>query len=124
VIVEDGYNLECTHRIKGLHVTMGNYTLIDDFYAVDLVDTNVVWGVQWLYSLGDINMNYKIMMMEFRDEEGRRVVLRGMTIDLPRIVSTKKMEAVLRHRNIAWETQCLITTKKTTEGRQHYHMDM
>jgi hypothetical protein len=92
--------------------------------VVDLADTNVVLGVQWLYSLGDINMNYKIMRMEFRDEEGRRVVLRGMTIDPPRIVSTKKMEVVLRHRNTTWATKCLITTKKTTEGRQHYHMDM
>jgi hypothetical protein len=27
VVVADRYNLECTHRIRGLHVTMGNYTL-------------------------------------------------------------------------------------------------
>jgi hypothetical protein len=39
-------------------VTLGNYTLTNEFYVVDLVDTNVVLGVQWLYSLGDINMNY------------------------------------------------------------------
>jgi hypothetical protein len=44
-------------------------------------------------------MNYKIMRIKFRDEEGRRVVLRGMTTNLLSIVSSKKMEVILRHRN-------------------------
>ena len=109
VEVADGYTLECTHMIKGLHVTLGNYTLTDDFYVVDLVDTNIVLGIQWLYSLGDIKMNYQIMRMEFRDKEGRRVVLRGMNTDPPRIVTTKRMEAALRHRNISWAAECVIT---------------
>jgi hypothetical protein len=77
-------------------VALGNYTLTDDFYVVDLADTNIVLGIRWLYSLGDIKMNYQIMRMEFRDKEGRRVVLRGMNTDPPRIVTTKRMEAALR----------------------------
>jgi hypothetical protein len=104
VVVVDGCNLGCTHRIRGLRVTMGNYTLTNDFYVVDLEDTNIVLGIQWIYSLGDINMNYKIMRMEFKDEEGRRFVLRGMTTYLPMIVSAKRMEAILRHKDTAWAT--------------------
>ena len=50
--------MTCTHRIIGLEVTLRNYTLIDEFYVVDLADTHVVLGVQWLYLLGDIHMNY------------------------------------------------------------------
>jgi hypothetical protein len=49
----------CTQRIKGLEVTLGNYTLTDKFYVVDLADTHVVLGF-----LGDIHMNYKDMRME------------------------------------------------------------
>jgi hypothetical protein len=45
VVVVDGYNMTCTHRIKGLNVTLGNYTLTNDFYVVYLVDTHVVLGV-------------------------------------------------------------------------------
>jgi hypothetical protein len=41
VVVEDGYNMMCTHRIRGLEVTLGNYTLNDEFYVVDLADTHV-----------------------------------------------------------------------------------
>jgi hypothetical protein len=44
MVVEDGYNMTCTQRIRGLDVTLGNYTLTDDFYVVDLEDTHVVLG--------------------------------------------------------------------------------
>jgi hypothetical protein len=83
---------------------LGNYTLSDDFYVVNLADSNLVLGIQWIYSLGDINMNYKSMRMEFRDTECKRVVLRGMTTKPPRIVLAQRMEAIFRHRDTAWAT--------------------
>jgi len=64
IVVADGYNMICTQRIRGLDVTLGNYTLTDDFYIVDLADTHVVLEVQWLYLVGDITMNYQDMKME------------------------------------------------------------
>jgi hypothetical protein len=84
----------------------------------------MVLGIQWLYSLGDIKMNYQIMRMDFRDKQGRRVVLRGMNIDPPRTVTSKRMEATLRNRNIAWAAECVITPQKEREGHRHYHMDI
>jgi hypothetical protein len=50
VVVVDVYNMTCTERTKGLEVTMGNYTLIDEFCVMDIAYTHVVLGVQWLYS--------------------------------------------------------------------------
>jgi hypothetical protein len=124
VVVADGYNMVCTQRIKGLEVTLGNYTLTDDFYVVDLVDTHVVLGVQWLYSLGDIHMNYQDMRMEFRDKSGQRVILRGMSTGAPRIVSNQCMEALFRHGDMACATECLITMEKPSQDHQHYHADI
>jgi hypothetical protein len=46
VIIPDGYQMECTRWIPNLKITMGNYTLTDDFFVVDVSDTNVVLGVQ------------------------------------------------------------------------------
>jgi hypothetical protein len=69
--VEDGYNMTCTRRIRELDVTLGNYTLTNYFYVVKLADTNVVLGVQWLYSLGEFKMNYQEMRMEFVDTRGQ-----------------------------------------------------
>jgi hypothetical protein len=65
VVVAYGYNMMCTQRIKGLKVTLGNYMLTRKFFVVDLTNTHLVLGVQWLYSLGDICMNYWDMRMNF-----------------------------------------------------------
>jgi len=72
-----------TQRIRGLDVTLGNYTLTYDFYVVDLEDTNVLLGVQWLYSLGDFKMNYQDMRMEFMDTRGQHIILRGIPYGAP-----------------------------------------
>jgi hypothetical protein len=70
-------------------VKLGKYTLTDDFYVVDLEETNVVLGVQWLYSLRDFKMNYQKMRMEFIDTRGQHVILRGISSREPRVFSNK-----------------------------------
>jgi hypothetical protein len=83
--------------------------LIDDFYDMDLTYTHVVLGVQWLYSLGDICMNYRDMRMGFQDKGGKRVILRGMLTGSPGIMSNQHMEALFRHEEVDFATECLIT---------------
>ena len=56
--------MECNHWIQKLNVTEGNYNIIDSFYVVNVADTNVVLGVQWLYSIGKYTTNYREMEME------------------------------------------------------------
>jgi hypothetical protein len=56
--------------------------LTNDFYIVDLEETNVLLGVQWLYSLEYFSMNYQIMKMYFKDIGGQRVVPRGMSHEI------------------------------------------
>jgi hypothetical protein len=50
VVVVDVYNMMCSHRIRGFGVTLGNYTLIDEFCVIDIEYTHVLLGFQWLYS--------------------------------------------------------------------------
>jgi predicted aspartyl protease len=45
VAVADGYTMTCLDMILDLEVKLGNYTLTDTFYVVDLSDTDVVLGV-------------------------------------------------------------------------------
>ena len=40
-----GHTMECSRRIPKLKVTLGNYTVIETFYVVDIPDMNVVLGV-------------------------------------------------------------------------------
>jgi hypothetical protein len=83
VAVADGYTMTCLDMIPNLEVKLGNYTMIDTFYVVDLSYIDVVSGVQWLYSLGEIGFNYQTLTMSFRDANGLRVELRGMSTVAP-----------------------------------------
>jgi hypothetical protein len=64
---------------------------------MDLEDTCIIMGVQWLNKLGMISQDYQKMKMEFRIVGGRRVVLRGMTTNVVKDASTQEMEMVLGH---------------------------
>ena len=55
---------------------------------MDLPDTNVTLGVHWLSTLGPITSNYKTMEISFNSKEGKRVTLKAMIENAPRVVST------------------------------------
>lgn len=103
---------------------MGNHTVIDDFYVVDLGDIHAILRVQWLQSLGKYSQNFQIMELRFRDANGCRVVLRGMASKAPNIVSTRHMESIFRHDDIVWAAECVITPKESTDLGHPVHIDI
>jgi hypothetical protein len=118
VAVADGHTVECLEKVPHLEMKLGNYTVRDTFYVVDLSDTDVVLGVQWMITLGKITTNYQTVEMGFRDQDGKKVFLRGMSTGAPRTVSSKRMERIFIHGEVAYVAECLITTQKDSEGRQ------
>ena len=72
-------------------------------------DTNMVMGVQWLYSLGWITTNWRKLEMEFIESDGKLVVLWFMNSYPPQTVSAHKMDADLRHGGIAWAVELRIS---------------
>ena len=45
VAVDGRHVIPCTQNISQLCLTLGNYIMIDEFYVVELQDTNVIFGV-------------------------------------------------------------------------------
>jgi hypothetical protein len=103
---------------------LGNYIVRDTFYVVDLSDTDVMLGVQWMITLGKITTNYQTFEMGFRDHDGKKVVLRGMSARAPKTVLAKRMERIFRHGEVEYVAECLITTQKDSKGRQQYHTEI
>jgi hypothetical protein len=58
---------------------------------MDLSNTNIILGFQWLSTLGPITTNYETMEMSFTEEGGLKVVLRGMTRNSARVFTAKRM---------------------------------
>jgi hypothetical protein len=120
MIILGGYEMECTIWIPKLKITMGNYTLTDDFFVEDVPDTNVVLEVQWLYSIGKYTTDQGTMEMEFMGPDDKKVVLRAMHQYLLKIVSSHNMEAVMRHGDIEWVVECYVfCSEPPNHPRQH-----
>jgi hypothetical protein len=45
VVIPGDHQMSCTKWIPKLTITMGNYSMTDDFFVVDIPDTNVVLGI-------------------------------------------------------------------------------
>jgi hypothetical protein len=88
---KSSHTMECLDRVPDLEIKLGDYTVRDTFYVVDLSDTYVVLGVQWLITLGKITSNYQTLEMGFRDSDRKKIVLRGMSTWAHRTVSAKRM---------------------------------
>ena len=71
--------------------------MVDDFYVVDVPDTSIVLGVQWMYSIGKYSTNYQTLEMEFLAPDGKRVVLRGIPNEALGSATTKGTTTIFRH---------------------------
>jgi hypothetical protein len=116
--------MPCNRYIPGMKLTLGRHDLVQDVYVMDLPDTNISLGVQWLSTLGPITTNYKTMEMSFTEESRRKVVLRGMTSNTARVVIAKRMEAIFRREEIVYVVECKISTRVDKKGKIHYAQEI
>jgi hypothetical protein len=112
--------MPCDKYIPGMKLTLGRHDLAQDLYVMDLLDTNIILGVQWRSMLGPITTNYKTMEMSFTEENGKKVVLRGMIGNTPRVVTTKRMEAIFRREDIAYVAEYRISVWVDKKGDTQY----
>jgi hypothetical protein len=124
IVIPGGHQMGCTKWIPKLTITMGNYSMTNDFFMVDVLDTNVVLGIQWLYSIGRYTTNQRTMEMEFTGPDGKKVVLRAMHQYPPKIVSSHSMEAFMRHGDIEWVVECFISNKEPLDRLQQLPEDL
>ena len=76
---------------------MGTYTLINHFFVVDIRDTNVILGVQWLITLGKVTTNWEPLQMEWVDKKsGKSQMIKGIHTYTSHTTSTHKSEMDLR----------------------------
>ena len=113
IVVIPGHNtMQCNTWVPKLQVTIGNYNFVDSFYVVDVADTNLVLGLQRLYSIGENSVNYQILEMKFQYSTGVLRVVRGKHTYPKKLVNCNSMRSILRHWDIEWAAECYITSPK------------
>ncbi|KAL5750258.1 hypothetical protein ACOSP7_024861 [Xanthoceras sorbifolium] len=68
---------QCTWQCLGLSLTIQGYTDQTDFYILLVAACQAVLGVQWLETLGPIEMDYKYLTMTF-NQMGKPYTLHGL----------------------------------------------
>ncbi|GJZ95232.1 gypsy/ty3 retroelement polyprotein [Tanacetum coccineum] len=76
VTVADGNNLVTTSECRNFKWQFGNTTFTTDVMLLPFEGCEMVLGIQWLATLGDIKCNFKELRMEVK-YEGKKVQLRG-----------------------------------------------
>ena len=74
---------------------MGDYQLDTPMYVISMGVVDIVLGVQWLTTLGTIEMNFQELFMQFQSQ--RKVVeLRGLKEKSPQMVSSHQMQKLVK----------------------------
>ena len=61
---------------RRVEVLLGEWKIIDNFLPLELGGVVVTLGMQWLHSLGVIEVDWRNLVLSFQ-HEGRRVVIKG-----------------------------------------------
>jgi hypothetical protein len=90
VLIADGGTISFLGKFHSIKIYMGDYHLDSPMYAISMGATNIILGVQWLTTLGTIEMNFQELFMRFQSE-GNTIELRGLKEKSPLIVSSHQM---------------------------------
>jgi hypothetical protein len=64
-------------------------------FAIDMGGCEIVLSVEWLHTLGPILMDFKNLTMQFQ-QEGQHYKFQGITVGFPKIISSYRMEKLLK----------------------------
>ncbi|XP_042059529.1 uncharacterized protein LOC121804042 [Salvia splendens] len=97
VDVADGNRLECNSMCKGLQWFLRGTAFLTDVLLLPLGNCDMVLGIQWLETLGEIQWNFKNLTMDFT-LNGKRHLLRASYNDhTVQAVSEREMSKLLSH---------------------------
>lgn len=101
VIMGTGAVARSTGVCKGVLLTLPQLQVVADFLPLDLGSTDVILGMKWLQTLGEMKVNWKLLSMEFR-EGGRTIVLKGDPSMCKAEISLKTMMRTLKHKGVGF----------------------
>lgn len=84
IIIGSGPPIKGKGVCKGVVVSLGDLTVVENFLPLDLVRVDVVLGMHWLHTLGETQVNWTTLTITIEREEGN-IILRGD----PSITKTK-----------------------------------
>ena len=94
-MVANGGTLPCKGKCGNVLISMGDYNLRSDMFALPLGGCDVVLGAQWLRTLGPILWDFVELWMQFSINDTKHT-LRGLQTGSLSFISSHHMENILK----------------------------
>jgi hypothetical protein len=95
IMIANGGSMKCGGRCENVCLQIGDYHLKSHMFVIDMGGCDIVLGADWLRTLGPILMDFKDLTMKF-DQEGHQYKFQGITVSSPEIISSHRMEKLLK----------------------------
>jgi hypothetical protein len=95
IMIANGGSMKCGGHCENVRLQIGDYHLKSHMFAIDMGGCDIVLGADWLRTLGPILMDFKELTMQF-DQEGHQYKFQGITVGSPEIISSHRMEKLLK----------------------------
>jgi hypothetical protein len=95
IMIANGGSMKCGGGCENVCLQIGHYQLKTHMFSIDMGVCDIVLGVEWLRTLGPILMDFKELTMQFQ-QEGQRYQFQGITVGSPEIISSHRMEKIIK----------------------------
>jgi hypothetical protein len=112
IMIANGGSMKCGGHCENVHLQIGDYHLKSHMFAIDMGGCDIVLGADWLRTLGPILMDFKALTMQF-DQEGHQYKFQGITAGSPEVISSHRMEKLLKkgHSGVIAQLHAIQETK-------------
>jgi hypothetical protein len=94
-MIANGGSMKCGGCCENVCLQIGDYHLKSHMFAIDMGGCDIVLGADWLSTLGTILMDFKEITMQF-NQEGQQYKFQGITVSSLEIISSHRMEKMLK----------------------------
>ena len=77
IMIVDGGTINCFGKCYSINLNMGDYFLDSPMISIQMGGVDFVLGVQWLLSLGIVDLNFQYIFKIF-SSAGKKIELRGI----------------------------------------------
>jgi hypothetical protein len=95
IMISNGGSMKCGWHCENARLQIGDYHLKSHMFAINMGGYEIVLGADWLRNLGPILMDFNELTMQF-DQEGQQYKFQGITAGSPEIISSHRMEKLLK----------------------------
>jgi hypothetical protein len=111
-MISNGRSMKCGGCCQNVHLEIGQYHMKSHMFVIDMGGCDILLGVEWIRIIGPILMDFKELTMQFNQED-QQYKFQGITAGSPKIISSHRMETLLKkgHSDIIAQIHSIHATK-------------